>query len=74
MEQAEYCRYQEERRHCGDDEPSYHRAAKRSILLAAFTQSQGHGDHADDHGKGRHENGAQAADSGFPCRRERVQT
>ncbi len=34
--------------------------AKRGVLLAAFAGSEGHRDHADNHGKSGHDNGAEA--------------
>ena len=34
-------------------------ARQRCILLSAFAQSEGHGQHADDHRKGGHDDGAQ---------------
>ena len=46
--------------------------AERSVLLAAFAQSERHGEHADDHGKRRHEHRAQSADAGLPGRGQRV--
>ena len=40
-------------------------AAERGVLLAAFAEAEGHGDHADDHGERGHDDGAEAGGAGF---------
>ena len=39
-------------------------AAERRVLFAAVAQAEGHGHHADDHGEGGHEHGAEADKAG----------
>src|SRR5580704_14576019 len=39
-------------------------AAQRRILLAAFSQAQGHGKHTDNHSAGGHDHGAYASVAG----------
>src|SRR5579884_594455 len=50
--------YKKERGESGENEAADDGATQRGVLLAAFTKADGHGDHADDHGQRRHENGA----------------
>ena len=40
-------------------------ATERRVLLAAVAEAEGHGDHADDHGEGGHEDRAEAGEAGF---------
>src|SRR5215472_13151271 len=47
--------HQEEGGESGEDKPADYRTAQRRILLARFTKSQGHGDHAQNHSEGRHQ-------------------
>ena len=54
-----------ERVNAGDEQAADDGPAERGILLAPFRQRQGHWDHADDHGKGGHDNGPQARRAGL---------
>src|SRR5690348_7065389 len=54
-----------ERREGGDDESADNGAAKRRRLRTAFAEADGHGDHAEDHRGGGHQDGAQTAAGAF---------
>ena len=43
-------RHEEKRGEGSDQQPADDGAAERSVLLAAFTETDGHGHHANDHG------------------------
>src|ERR1051326_1281873 len=58
-------RQNSERREGGDDEPADNRAAKGRRLRTTFAEADGHGDHAENHRRGGHENGAQTAAGAF---------
>ena len=72
VENAKYCRDENERCHRGAQQTADDRPSERRILLAPFAQSKGHGNHADDHGQGGHEHGAKARETGLDGRLQRV--
>src|SRR5579864_5553076 len=60
---------------CGesaDDEAADHGAAERGRLRSTFTESNGHWHHAEDHGRGSHQNGTQTAACSFFSRFEHI--
>src|SRR5580765_6734217 len=57
-------RHDEQRGEGGDDEAADDGAAERGVLFAALAEAERHGQHADDHGEGSHEDGAEARGSG----------
>ena len=65
MHRGKHHRHEEQGGHGGEDQATNHGASQRCILLGAFAQAQRHGDHADDHGQGRHQHGADARGAGF---------
>ena len=56
--------HEEERGEGGQGQAADDGPAQRGVLLAAFAQAQGHGQHADDHRQGGHDDGAQARQAG----------
>src|SRR5215470_10817937 len=53
MEQAEHGGNEDQSGDGGAEKTANDRAAERRVLLAAVTQAEGHGNHADDHGQRR---------------------
>src|SRR5580693_4600405 len=49
----------------GKEQAADHRAGERRRLRTALAKSDGHGNHAEDHRRGGHQNGAQAAARSF---------
>ena len=65
-------RHEEERGAGRQQKAADHRAAQRSVLLAAFAEAEGHRDHADDHGERRHEDGTEPREARLDRRGGRV--
>src|SRR5579875_3033701 len=64
MKQREHGGNKDEGGDGGETESTDNGAAERSVLLAAFAEAHSHGNHTDDHGEGRHEDGTEACGAG----------
>src|SRR5580658_4521551 len=58
VHQAEHRGYKEQSSNRRKRQTADHGAAQRRVLLAAFTQTERHGHHADDHREGGHQHRA----------------
>ena len=58
-------RHDQQGRRSREQQAANHRAAERRVLLATFAQAERHRQHADDHGQGGHEDGANAGAAGL---------
>lgn len=56
---------EDQRRHGRNQQSADHRAAQRRVLLAALTEAEAHGHHADDHRQGGHQHRAQTCAARF---------
>ena len=61
---AEDDRNEEKSRDRGQEEATDHGSSERSVLLPAFTETERHRDHADDHGESGHQDRAQSRVTG----------
>src|ERR1019366_10231387 len=66
LENCVYRRQDGESGERGGGEAAHDGAGEGRRLRAAFTEADGHGRHAEDHGRRGHEDGAQAASGAFP--------
>src|SRR3954465_121183 len=62
VQQREYGRDEEQGRDRRERAPADHGAAERRVLLAAFTEAERHGHHADDHRQRGHQHRPEARD------------
>src|ERR1700734_1688470 len=65
VQETEHGGNEEERGNGGEDQSTDHGAPERRVLLAAFAEPHGHGNHADDHGERGHQHGTEAREPGF---------
>src|ERR1700730_7829998 len=65
LQNAEKCWDKKQRRNRGEDESANDRTAEWRILFPAVSHSEGHGDHADDHGQSGHQDGPKAREAGL---------
>src|SRR4029434_5126326 len=63
VENAKHRRDKNQRSSRGTQQTTDDGPPERGVLLAAFAQSKGHGNHADDHGEGGHEHRAKARET-----------
>src|SRR5271156_1449161 len=63
VHERKHCGHKDQSRDRGKDQTAYDRASQRGILFAAITQSQGHGNHPDNHGQRSHADRAEASKS-----------
>jgi hypothetical protein len=65
VQDAKKCRDKEQRRNGRENQSTYYRPTERSILFTAVAQSEGHWDHPNNHGQGRHQYGPKACEARF---------
>src|SRR5713226_5894267 len=67
LQNAEKCWDKEQRRNRSENQATYDRPAKRSILFSAISQAEGHRHHANDHCQSGHQHGAETREACFQC-------
>ena len=72
MENAEHRWDEEQCGYRGEQQPTDDSAAKRGILFATISKTQGHRHHANDHGERGHQNGTESRESRLKRRSDGV--
>ena len=68
VENTKHRRHENQRCNRGTQQTTDDGASERRVLLAAFAESERHGNHADDHREGGHEHGSKARETGLDGR------
>src|SRR6185312_857970 len=72
VHKAEYRGYEKQSSDGGAKQTADNGTPERGILLAAFAETQRHGDHADDHSESGHNNGTETGVPGFNSSLQRI--